>query len=276
MPIRNILVALDGSPASSVALEAAVAMHRAYDAHLTGLVTVADRVDLAEAGNTWIPPAILKTIRKATGKAMQGVEDDFAARTRGLPPDKLHLIERARGSDTTVAQASRFFDVAVVGIPDAGRGRPASALHPDRIALLSGRPVLAFPAGYKVDGVASRAVVAWDGSRAAARALNSAIRILETKDTVFVVTVGDPPRTRVDASGLDPETALKRQGLDAKWLHVPMQESIAATLLRQAAEHGADLLVMGAYEHSKFREDLFGGVTHQVMEDTGIPVFLAH
>jgi nucleotide-binding universal stress UspA family protein len=275
MPLKNILVALDGSPASDVALQGAVAMRDAYGAHLTGLVSVAESMGLAEAGNRWIPSAIAKTIEKATGEAMHAVESRFAEATAGCPADRIHIIERARGNDTTIAEASRFFDIAVVGIPE--QGSKATRLHPDRIALLSGRPVLAFPAGIKAPHVAKRAVVAWNGSRTAARAMNSAMRLLDSKETIVVVTVGPAAPGQADPSGLDPETALRRQDLDARWVHVPIGPGgIAATLLAQAKAHEAELLVMGAYENSKFREDLFGGVTHEVMAKTTIPVFLAH
>ena len=275
MPIKNFLVALDGSPASDTALEAAVSMQKAYGAHMTAYVAVSDHLAFEKFGSAWIPPAIVKTINKATGDAIQTIEDRFAEMTRDLPADRVHLIERARGNDTTVAEASRFFDVTVVGIFEPRAG--SSGLHPDRIALLSGRPVLAFPRGIDASRVAARAVVAWDGSRAAARAMNSAMRLLDTKETVTVVTVGEPPKVRVDASGLDPETALLRQGLSASWVHVPATRSdIAGTILKQAEALGAELLIMGAFEHSKFHEDIFGGVTLQVMADTKIPVFLAH
>jgi nucleotide-binding universal stress UspA family protein len=273
MPMKNILVALDGTPASDRALEAAVTIQRTYGAHLTGYVAISDRTHTAGAESSWLPAAIRKTIRGAIEVAESDVTRRFRNLTQELPPDRIHLVEGAPASDTSVAEASRFFDVTLVGIPgsDAPRG-----LHPDRIALLSGRPVVAFPAGAAAGRVATRIMVAWDGSRAAARALGSAMRLIDPDDTVTVVTIGEPARARPDAPGLDPETALTRQGLQATWARVPLKGGVAQTLLAQADTLGADVIVMGAFEHSKFREDLFGGVTHDVMAATRIPVFLAH
>ena len=91
------------------------------------------------------------------------------------------------------------------------------------------------------------------------------------------MTVGHPPKARIETSGLDPQTSLERQGISANWINVPQgRGGIAQTILDEAENLGAELLVMGAFEHSKFREDLFGGVTHDVMAATKIPIFLAH
>ena len=100
---------------------------------------------------------------------------------------------------------------------------------------------------------------------------------MENKELVTIVTVGEPKNARMLETGLDPKTAITRQGVPAEWVHVPRRKGgIAETLLTETEERGAELLVMGAYEHSKFREDLFGGVTHDVMAETNVPVFLAH
>ena len=274
MALNNILVALDNNQSSDAALAGALAIHAAYDAHVTAMVSL--QVQKGASGDMfpWVPAAIRKNIEKAASDAHSAVEQKFIDATKDLNRDKIHLIERITATDTSVAEASRFFDISVVGIPSDFDN---AALHPDRIALLSGRPVLAFPEGVKSDRIARKAAIAWDGSRAAARALNSSMRVLSTKDEVVLITVGAPPKARSQSSGLDPQTALQRQGIAAKWVHVETnRRSIADTLLESATQHGAEVLIMGAFEHSKFREDLFGGVTHDVMAATNIPVFLAH
>ncbi len=270
--LRNILVALDGAPPSAAALSAAVAVQRSYGAHLTGFIA---SPGAQGSENTWIPEAILTSLKRSADEAAAQVAERFREATATLDPALVHMVQGENASDKNVAEASRFFDVTLVGIPVAGDIR--SGLHPDRIALLSGRPVIAFPSGLESDGIARRAMIAWDGSRAAARALSSAIRILETKDEITIVTVGEPPKPGTIMPGLDPKTSLERQGLSANWQHVPRgRDGVAATLLATAADIGAEVIVMGAYEHSKFREDLFGGVTNEVMAGTRVPVFLAH
>lgn len=272
MPLKNILVALDGAPQSEVALAAGISIQKAYGAHLTGFVPQLESMPQPTSEYSWIPDAIMATLRQSRDSATEKVATDFADATRQLDQTRVHLI---RNNKASVAEASRFFDVTLVGIPPKGSRR--SSLHPDRIALLSGRPVIAFPEGVDTSRVASNVMIAWDGSRAAARALSSAFRLLEAKDNITIVTVGKPGRVRLDGDGLDPQSALERQGINATWIDVaPKPGGIAETLLSEADRLGAELMVMGAFEHSKFREDLFGGVTHDVMVMTRIPVFLAH
>lgn len=272
MPLKNVLVALDGAPQSETALGAGLAIQKSYGAHLTGFVPHRDEIPRATAENSWIPSAIVASLRQTQSNETARIETQFREATADLDPARIHLI---RNSKTSLAEASRFFDVTLAGIPERGAGR--SALYPDRIALLSGRPVIAFPKGDDTSRVAQKVMIGWDGSRAAARALSSAFRLLDTKEDITIVTVGKPKTAGRDDDGLDPQSSLERQGIAARWIHVAEQSGgIAATLLAQAGELGAELLVMGAFEHSKFREDLFGGVTHDVMAKTRIPVFLAH
>ena len=275
MPVGNMIVALEGTPASDTALAASIALQKAHGAHLTGYIALAERAVLEDGGQNWVPAAIRKSLRSAAEGAVARIEAQFRAATADLPEGKLHLIRGPRASDGGMAEASRFFDVTLVGL--MGEGSPSTGLHPDRIALMSGRPVLAFPKGADTTRLADHAMLAWDGSRAAARALHASLRLLETGTRVTVVTVGEPKKTEVEADGLDPKTALERQGLAADWITVPQgRGGIARTLLHHASVLGAGLLVMGAFEHSKFREDIFGGVTHDVMAQTRVPVFLAH
>ncbi|MEL6522855.1 MAG: universal stress protein [Pseudomonadota bacterium] len=274
MTLNNILVALDGSPASDVALQGAVSIHKAYNAHVSAMVSL--NVQTGASGDIfpWVPAAIRKNIEKAASDAHDAVERAFMEATRDLDQEKVHMIERVTATDTSVSEASRFFDFTVVGIPT---DMESSKLHPDRIALLSGRPVMAFPEGNDATRVADKAAIAWDGSRAAARALSSSMRVLSTKEDVILITVDAPPKAKVENSGLDPKTALERQGIAANWINADSKgRGIATTLLASAKDHGAEILIMGAFEHSKFREDLFGGVTRDVMAATDIPVFLAH
>lgn len=274
MSLKNILVALDSTSVADVALNGALAIHAAHNAHVTAIVSL--MVQSSGAGDMfpWVPAAIRKNVEKAAEETYRAVEQKYKDATRNLDPSKIHLIERLTATDTSVAEASRFFDIAVVGIPSE---LEHSTLHPDRIALLSGRPVLAFPEGINSTQLARKAAIAWDGSRAAARALASSMRILPTKEEVVLITVGSPPKAKIESSGLDPQTALERQGISARWTNVEAKgQSVADVLLESAGDHGADILIMGAFEHSKFREDLFGGVTHDVMALTKIPVFLAH
>lgn len=149
-------------------------------------------------------------------------------------------------------------------------------LRPDVIALQSGRPVLIVPEGYTTEALVEHAVLAWDGKRAAARALAEAMLILETKSRVEFVTVGEVPGAE-GRPGLDVVEHLRRHGIATERVRLERKDgSVSRAILGHCRRSGAGLLVMGAYEHSKFREDYLGGVTHDLLRELEIPVLMAH
>ena len=132
------------------------------------------------------------------------------------------------------------------------------------------------PQNYAATEINEHALVAWDGKRAAARALVDAMHILQTKSRVTVLTIGkgDTLPTR---AGDDVLTLLRHHGVVAELLLRPQgRDGIGRTILNTCAEVGAGLLVMGAYEHSKFSEDILGGVTRDIFSHTTIPVLMSH
>lgn len=275
MAIKNLLVAYNGSEASDAALHNAMLMQRKYDAHVTGLLAQGDPSTMGR-DLPWMPESIRNSIATAAAEAADQLKERFRDATAAAPADHIHWIDSRGESNATVAEYGRLFDLTILGTHEKMGAKEHLELHPDRIALISGRPVLVFPAGHRAEKIVEHAVLAWDGSRAAARAMNDAMQILETKALVTVVTVG---KARPEASppGIDVETALARHGVRTE--KAALKESggsIAHTILDHCAECGAGLLVMGAYEHSKFREDFLGGVTHTVLRETQLPVFLSH
>ncbi|HSF91566.1 MAG TPA: universal stress protein, partial [Paracoccaceae bacterium] len=147
------------------------------------------------------------------------------------------------------------------------------AVHPDVVARNSGRPVIVVPAGYRTESLGDVAVIAWDGRRAAARAVADAMNVLENKSKVTVLSVSKPDQT--DLSSID--DLLARHGINfTNEVQPKGAETIASRILGTVEKSGAGLLIMGAYEHSKFAEDIFGGVTNEVLKKSTVPVLLSH
>jgi nucleotide-binding universal stress UspA family protein len=124
-----------------------------------------------------------------------------------------------------------------------------------------------------------RAVIAWDGSREAARAAGDAVPLLQLAEDIVVLVV-DPQQARSrfsDQPGADLTRYLTRHGIRARLKPVTSgSRGIAEVILGQAGEEGTDLLVMGGYGHSRFREMMLGGVTRHMLEHTTVPVLFAH
>ncbi|MEL6841440.1 MAG: universal stress protein, partial [Pseudomonadota bacterium] len=149
-------------------------------------------------------------------------------------------------------------------------------IHPERVTLDSGRPVISFPAGHTGALTGRHVVIAWDGGRAAARALADAMQILDQTDTIEIVSVGRLPFAQT-LPEFDVAQFFERHDLHVTLTELPRDSrSIAHTLMDHCEKVNAGLLVMGAYEHSPLREGLIGGVTQEISSRATIPVFMSH
>lgn len=271
MPIMNLLVAFNGSDASVAALRYAASLARARGAHVTAILAHSTH-DVINRSSRWIPKEARALLDEANGGIVTAIENAFESLRAELDlGDALSFREVAGRVDTVLSDAARSFDAIIVGRHmDQDDGHVS--LHPDRIALLSGRPVIVVPEGYTADMRHSHAALAWDGGRAAARALSDALQFLEGQGKVSVLTVG----RRSDWPITDLMTHLSRHDVESVHEDFPETHPVAETVLSYCARHDLSLLVMGAYEHSKFREDFLGGVTAKVLQEIKIPVLLSH
>ncbi|MEM1362205.1 MAG: universal stress protein [Pseudomonadota bacterium] len=271
MQIKSILCAYSGDTAQGSGLRHAMRLAKHHDAHITGALRHG-RSTLEERYAARLPEALLETLAAADTSHIAEVAKRFedAAAAEGLS-DRAEFVELDPSSDGTLAAFAHAFDIIVSGVHSDAANEAHLAAHPDMLALRSGRPVLVVPNSYDANELADRAIIAWDGKRSAARALGDAIGILAEKSHVTLLSVGDTPR------GIDRVTTnMARHGIKVDARTLERRGSIADTILREAEHDGAKLLVMGAFEHSKFAHDMFGGVTTDVIAHSSVPVFMAH
>ncbi|GIX14913.1 MAG: universal stress protein A [Paracoccaceae bacterium] len=273
MPIKNILVSYNGTEAARAALSLALKMSRKYEAHLTGVLSYGPQ-ELISSYAGYLPVGVAEHLAEADRKRRADIEASFRELTRDEPAERMHFVDVFSSADDGLMEISRCYDLIVMAAPEEDSEIPHMEPHADVVARHSGRPVLVVPKGYHTEELNEHALVAWDGGRAAARALADAMQILETKQEVTVLTVGDPAETGVLR---DVTIHLQRHGIRVTPLIKPRGgKRVANIILDTCAEVGAGLLVMGAYEHPKFAEDLFGGVTNSVLTGTHIPVLMSH
>ncbi len=277
MSIKNILVAYNGLPGSGAALHGAVKMQQFYDAHLTGLFAHGGS-QLSSQIKPWMPQKVKEAIMEVENQSNVEILQTFNEICVDVPEEKLHWIDSKGAVQDTVARYARLFDITVLGMherPDTP-GQSHIEIFPDRVTFDSGRPVMIFPAGYRGSVFNNKAVVAWDGGRAAARALADAMQILETEVSVEIVSVGRSPLAG-SLPGINVREVLDRHDVDVTLTELPRdRKSIADTLVAHCERAGAGLLVMGAYEHSPLREGLIGGVTHDIALHASLPVLMSH
>ncbi|TQS70701.1 universal stress protein [Rhodobacteraceae bacterium] len=271
MPMMNLLVAFNGSEGSVSALRYAASLSQRFGAHVTAILAHTGH-EVIDKRSRWIPKEARALLDAANTGILREIEARFEVERKSLGlANALQLKEVTGRVDTVLSEAARHYDMLIVGARSETDDEHVT-LNPDRIALLSGRPVIVVPAGYDAGATHSHAALAWDGGRAAARALSDSLRLLEDAGRVSVLSVG--PRTPWPIEDL--MLHLSRHGVEATHHEWPKSHPVAETLLTWCDRHAPSLLVIGAYEHSKFREDFLGGMTSDILSRTTIPVLLSH
>ncbi|WP_244906061.1 universal stress protein [Celeribacter ethanolicus] len=274
MTIKNILLAHTGSAGFPHSLRHAVKVAKRHEAWLTGIYGGPSSYFDQVLGLTEDLHDKLKTVRAAK---IEGSRELFQQEVEaaGIENRARFLMPEVIGK-LSLAEIARNFDFIVTGYPPKLPTDEYRAVSPDVMALQSGRPVLVVPDDYISEGLANHVLVAWDGKRASARALSDAMTVLEdAPKKVSILTVGDVLHEM--PTGTDIVTHLERHGIQAEHILRPKAgRKIAEIIETTASEIGAQLIVMGAYEHSKFSQDLFGGVTHHVIRTAKVPVFMSH
>ena len=272
MSIKNILVAYSGQSASQMPLRRAFRIAQHHDAWVTGVVGHGTSLLLSRFGGR-APQEAIEGLRQADQQEIKKAMSTFDRMAKEAGREHAaECVELFDEDGASVASFSRTFDLVVTG-PHSGKlSEDHMSANPDLIALQSGRPVLIVPKRFDATALAKHVVVAWDGKRAAARAVGDAMPLLEDHGRVTVLTIGKqlPPGTRRLVENL------KRHEIVADYLQKIKSGSVGATLLHATEDIGADLILMGAYEHSKFAYDFFGGVTTDVMNQSAVPVFMSH
>jgi nucleotide-binding universal stress UspA family protein len=172
---------------------------------------------------------------------------------------------------------ARMADLVVIGQPTPD-GSAGDYSIPADVVIAAGVPVLIVPAQGSFADAGRRALVAWKHARETTRALRDALPLLAKAEQVTVLNIEpehEPKTLALEQAGV--KTMLQRHGIRAT---VEVAEArgrdVHELLLAKASEIGADLLVMGAYGRSRFREMLTGGVTHGIMSNMTLPVLMSH
>jgi nucleotide-binding universal stress UspA family protein len=282
MSWKDLIVHVDATQAGMARLRIGVRLAERYQAHLTGLFI---RMPLLWAADLPIVTGLrleggvrheeLERTIEQEEAAIQDCAREFrdAVARVGVEGD-WSLADG--GSPSLIDAEARFADLIVVG---ESAGKDAQTNFAAELALACGRPVLVVPAAYGADTIAERILVAWNGTREAARAVHDAIPFLERARFVALLGVAPPWGETDDTMRELTKLAehLKRHGVTAEHYAVRAAEHAAGDeILAQADRARCDLIVMGAYGHSHMREMVLGGATRTLLKDAPVPVFLSH
>lgn len=281
MALKDILVHLDGTEQSRVRLQLAAGLARRHGAHLAGLFVVDVMLPMmaaSDAGSGAVLAEMIERMRADTLEEAAAVEAGFRETLRREAiAGEWRLVEGS--SHEHVALHARYADLVVAGQASPDDAQPSATVILEAVLFDSGRPVLVVPYAGSFPTLGQRVLVGWNASAQAARAVHDALPLMEGAGSVVVSAVN--PRRGIDAHGdipgADIATHLARHGLKVEVEHSLAPEIGAGDLLlNRASEISADLLVIGAYGHSRLRETILGGVTRTLLRQMTIPVLMAH
>jgi nucleotide-binding universal stress UspA family protein len=275
MPLRDVLLVIDKSDTIARRLAPVASLAKHTPLRLTGLfarpMPTAAYADL----NGWVQlmDAYLEAQREEAAKAEPIFRQELAR--LNLAGDWVAREVEFGGAVTALA---RLHDLTVLGQPDRSAATP-SAARPEDVVLAAGAPVLVVPYAGDFAEIGRRIVIAWSGTRESARALHDAMFLIERAEAVTVLEV-DRPGEEGGLAGLaaaDVVAALDRRGIKATALATVSDGTpVADIILSSAADFGADLIVMGAWGHSRLREFVLGGVSRGILQEMTVPVLMSH
>lgn len=298
MVLRDILVCLDATEAGDGRLELARNLAQANKAYLTAVYALPEpRESSIPPAGPGLPPTVLGPVSPDGARAIGGqpviatpgqtlpdaeradaLEQRFRAE---LPLSGLdgewHMLNRADLAE--LIQLAKAADLAILGQYPGSDSSGATWLRPDDVMVDAGRPVLVVPYAGAIERVGRRVLIAWNGTREANRALHDALPLIDGAEAVTIMHVGaeqaDLDRDRPSLERIVHH--LRRHGIEAQpeeSLHPAI--SVRDALFSRAADLGADMIVAGAYHHSRLRKNLLGGVSRDLLDHMTIPVLMSH
>ncbi len=274
MGLKTIVVHLTNDKDHASRMAVAKSLARQHDAFLTALYITRPSDSLQHIAGRGVSQVFLDEAKESAERHAKELEQefkDYCARqnipNEWIVADGEHLEEMARHAHAA--------DLLIVTRPQdehlEDRVRPRLA---EEVIMNSGLPVMVLPPEFKNDWTPKRILIGWKGTREAVRAVRDSLSILQEADEVMVGTVR--PSAEDAISTLEITKYLERQGIVAETIDLTEEDGAGRTLLSMASAHQCDLLVAGAYGHSRLREIFVGGVTRHLLRHSDMPLLLSH
>ena len=277
MAYRTILVHADLSRNAPARIELAAAVAFAHGSHLIGVATMGVPRFLFPKRYDAAPGTLAASYFDPLHEAARRALDQFAtiAGGAGVSFENRLLYDSA---EDALAQMARFCDLVVVSQDDPDESlNDMSTRMPEYVVLNCSRPVLVAPRGVSTAPAGQKIFLAWNGSKEASSAMNAALPLLQGAASVIVASMrlSSWSASTIKEEMADLAAFLQRHGIQPEILLRDEDIDAGNRILTLAAEHECDLVVMGCYGHSQFRELCLGGATRTVLSSTGLPVLMA-
>jgi nucleotide-binding universal stress UspA family protein len=280
MALKNIGVFVDATPEGEKRVDYAATLAHKCGAHLAGIHVVSagrpeHRTDYYVIGEKAIRAS--RAWEKAADEAVTTtVRRRFEAISAKRDLSAEFRVIRRDGPIEDLILASLHSDLVVIGQRELHK--LPGYLSPERLLLASGAPILVVPSGWKSEPIGKKILVGWNASREARRAVADALPFLVAAPSVTLLVVDSNERAERhgEEPGADIALYLARHGVHVEVEQVSSEGyPVADIILSYAADHGVDLIVIGAYSHARSVEMVFGGVTRTLLKQAPIPVLMS-
>lgn len=279
MSIQTVTTIISEESQVGEHLSSATSFARAMDAHLHVLVLVTgmDQAALMPSALEGLPVGVGMEDARARAAALETQISEHLSR-EDIRWHVQKVATPAASGSAEIVRHTRFSDLVIQQRLSEAESPEETRMLAETILFDADAPLLLLPAGLELSAPPSRVMISWDESAAALRAARQALPLISADAYVHVVIV-DPPKDSPDRS--DPGGAfaqfLSRHGVKCEVsVCNRTDDSISATLARRAQELHCEMIVMGAYGHSRLRQAIFGGTTRDVLMGSETPVFMAH
>lgn len=280
MTYKNLLVQLDSTKACEKRVAAALELADRFDAHLVGLY-VSPELSVPAFIEAHLSEELRRVQVEMRRERVEAVITRFeeAAQRFGRTVESRRASAFIDDIPDVLALHGRYSDLVILGQhdPEDEESLPPSVVEQALLGL--GRPALLIPYIGAPENFGSQIMLAWDASREAARAVTDALPFMRRAELVRIISVN--PKRGIfghgETPGSDVALSLARHGVKAEVQHVVTDElEVADVLLSRAADYGTNLIVLGAYAHSRLRDLILGGVTRTLLRHMTVPLLMAH
>jgi nucleotide-binding universal stress UspA family protein len=279
MTVKTILLYVPSGKNATPALEAVLKIAGPRSAHVIGLHLAPDLPVYGEFPAE-VSQDVIDRLQKAgeeTAAAAREVFEEAFKDSVVTHEWRSFMASYVMGADM-IAQQGRSVDLIVCAKPGTEAGDAWSDFA-ETALMRSGRPVLLVPPDAAGKPIGTHAVIAWNDTREAARAAFDSLDLIAGAASVRAITLieSEDQRPAAEANGAHLAATLARHGIKAEFeVSYASSGATGKAILAKLLDNGCDLLIMGGYSHSRFREMLFGGVSRDILRDTWVPTLVSH
>jgi len=278
MAPKTILVCLTTPEHAETLMKQAVPLARKHDAHLVGLHTV-EALLVYPGIAMHVPGPAFAVFNESQKEEAQKISAVFAKYTENEDFQSEYRLVRAEATSAAerMVESARAADLVIMAHEDKDVDRYDQRHAQVQVIRHSGRPVIVIPLGYDGPEIGANVVVGWSATREATRAAHDLIDLADHGAQISVLQVGHPPQDSLeDSDGIDLVETMSRHGLrPVLEYREPSGDGVAETLNKVAFEKGADLIVTGAFGHSKAYDFVIGATTYALLKDAQLPVMFS-